>query len=806
VGYQSIYVPLIELPEAQGGELVFNSRSTKEMPVTPIFYKRDGSTVVGKTVNVRSGEIRYADVKSLLPAARRDEYDWGGMSLNYYGGNREIWSQFRFMGVGGGSSVDEFFIVRDESRSEVQDAVWWMPRRSRAIIALGNITDAATSATVTFGDGRTQEVELRPHATEILRGAQSKDGGSESVRINVTGAPGSVVPTGIITTKDNSFNSVIRFYDTKHTKQPRLFANGLRVVGTALHMALKNTTPAPITAQPKFIPSGGNDAGTVILPEVNLGPNETTEVDLTYLSQQAASRTDLDVVSVQIANSGESGSLIGSIYGIDTASGVAYDVPLRDSGPVRSMTGAYPWKISADYSTVAYVTNITDREAEYVAQINFDGGKFTLAPHKLMPGETAAFDFRKMRDEQMQDAEGRTLPADVTIGQFMWAMRGTTGGKLVLIGRAEMVSRSRKVSTSYSCPTDCGLTYDVIVDPAPDPGFVTGTSIGAGWETGYSNQGYTVGPYKTGGQWSVDYPVATFSDAGNGDEMATGTASGSASFTLFVGMQEVYDFDGLNCVDVGPQPEQTGGSMNVVPHIDSITPMAGLVGTTVDVVIKGKGFSGVSGAGPLLNTMNGISTSIQSSSDTEIHARFTIDVNTSGGNREVAVSTSGAGSSNGLNFLVQIPTRLAPTFHINAPSGVGPLKTPVDGDVRDLAGTLIATHQCGVYRNYAYALLDQTGGRITQAFTISEEFVDFEGSFGAPTAVSATIGVNSVVPDIQALTLSYPRCLQSGENQTFIIGYTVTVGGRSFDLTTLNHVQRGMINGELKVDVTTIQQ
>src|SRR5215204_3352673 len=310
VGNQSIYVPLIELPEARDGELVFNSRSTKEMPVTPIFYKRDGSAVVGKSVNVRSGEIRYANVKSLLPKARHDEHDWGGMSLNYYGGNREIWAQFRFVGVGGGGSVDEFFIVRDESRSEVQEAVWWMPQRSKAIIALGNITDAATSATVTFGDGRTQEVQLRPHATEILRGAQSKDGGSESVRINVTGAPGSIVPAGVITTKDGSFNSVIRFYDTKNTKQPRLFANGLRVAGTELHMALRNTTPAPVTAQPKFIPSGGEDAGVVVLPEMNLGPNETAEVDLTYLSQQAASRVDLDVVSVQVANSGGSGSLI----------------------------------------------------------------------------------------------------------------------------------------------------------------------------------------------------------------------------------------------------------------------------------------------------------------------------------------------------------------------------------------------------------------------------------------------------------------------------------------------------------------
>jgi hypothetical protein len=204
LGNQSIYVPLVELPEAQGGELVFNSRSPKDIAVTPVFYKRDGSAVTCKPVNVQSGEIIYADVKSLMPAGHRNEHDWGGMSLNYYGGNREIWSQFRFIDVnGGGSSVDEFFTVKDEPRSDVQEAVWWMPGRSKAIIALGNVTDTATAATVTFGDGRTEEVKL---------------------------------------------------------------------------------TSAAITAQPKFIPSGGEDAGPVVLPEITLGPNEAAEVDLSTLT------------------------------------------------------------------------------------------------------------------------------------------------------------------------------------------------------------------------------------------------------------------------------------------------------------------------------------------------------------------------------------------------------------------------------------------------------------------------------------------------------------------------------------------
>jgi hypothetical protein len=44
---QIIYLPLIDLPEAQGSEIVFNSRSPQEMDVTPTFYKLDGTAIVG---------------------------------------------------------------------------------------------------------------------------------------------------------------------------------------------------------------------------------------------------------------------------------------------------------------------------------------------------------------------------------------------------------------------------------------------------------------------------------------------------------------------------------------------------------------------------------------------------------------------------------------------------------------------------------------------------------------------------------------------------------------------------------------
>jgi hypothetical protein len=579
-GDQSIYVPLIDLPEAQGGELVFNSRSTKDMAVTPIFYKRDGAVVTGDPVTVRPGEIRYADVRSLIPAPHRHEHDWGGMSLAFHGTPREIWSQFRFLGVGGGGSVDEFFVVPNEQRAETQEAAWRMPSRSRAVIALGNLTGGETAATVDFGDGEAREVRLAPHATEIVRREHTGGDGVESVKISVTGAPGSVVPTGLIESQDNSFNSVIRFYDSKSAKQPNLFANGLRLAGVTPHMVLKNTTSAAVTARPRFIPAGGD--GAVVLPEVRLGANEAREVELTALLQAAGGRSDLDVVSAEVTSSGAPGSLIGSLHATDNSTGVSYDVPLRDSGPIRSMTGAYPWIIGDDFRTVVYITNINDKDAEFVGQLNYDGGKFIMSPRKLKPGETAVFDLQQMRDEQAQDSAGNTLPGDVLIGQFMWAQRGVTGGKVVLIGRSEVVSRSRQVSSSYSCPQDCGLSYSLDLNPFPDPSVVGGAGSGTAWETGTSNTGYTVGPYQSSADWSVDNPIVSFQPSSAATTTATGTSAGDATLTAFAGLQDVYDFDGLECVFLYTTAIEAVGSIPVRPSVlingPSGVPLAGTAG------------------------------------------------------------------------------------------------------------------------------------------------------------------------------------------------------------------------------------
>jgi hypothetical protein len=544
LGNQEIYVPLVDLPDAQRGELVFNSRSVGTMNVTPVFYKRNGAMIVADPVAIDGGEIRYVEIKSLLPDRYRNDHDWGGFALKYFGTNREMWSQFRFLGMNGGGSIDEFFTVRNESRAASYEAAWWGPEKSEVIIALGNITDTATTANVSFGNGETRTVKLKPHETDLVR-QKDRTEGPDSLKIEITGAAGSIVPTGMITTRNGSFNSVIRFYDPATAKQPNLYANGLRLAGVTPHLVLKNTTQAPIAVSPKVIPLGGKKE-ELTLSQVVLDANETKEVDLSELQAAVKSRNDLDVASVEVTNWSAPGSLIGAIYAVNKQ-GTAYDVPLRDSGAIRSMTGAYPWKIEGDYKSVAYITNITDQPVEYIVELAHKGGKFIIGPRKLAPRETATYDVESIRDSQTKDMSGHVLPATVMQGQFRWAIRGSTNGQVALIGRTEMVSRSQKVSTSYSCPMDCGPSYDAWLTEAPDSLTINQFGIAAAVEVASWNYGYQMGPYSVTPGWSADPELVSFSPSGM-DTTVTGTTDGEADVSGFVGMYDRYDWDGLNCV------------------------------------------------------------------------------------------------------------------------------------------------------------------------------------------------------------------------------------------------------------------
>jgi hypothetical protein len=535
---QVVYTPLIESKDSSYAEINLNCRSSHLIDVVPTFYTADGTPVVGETIQLHPAEMRFINVQSLIPAERRGKHDWGGMSLSYTGNTMEVWAQMTFHGTSEKGSVNPLFVVVDAPRSNVREAVWRMPKNAVATIALGNYSDAPAAATLAFSNGDVEQINLAPYATEIIERRNNEQNRtsveSESVRINSSGQLGRVIATGFVSSDKGDFGSSIRFADTENVAQPNLYSTNFRLKDTTPRIVLKNTTTAAITARPRFLPMTGEGSSRAVeLPVITIQPNAVKEVNLTPLINVERTRSDLDSVSVQIINSGGAGSLIGAANFTNNVTGINYDIPLRDSGTANNSAGGYPIRLDGDYTTNLSITNVDDKAGKFTLQVNFDGGIYAMYPRELAQGETAVFDFRRIRDQQIPDSSGRVLPLNLTIGQIRWSMVGVVRTKM--IGRSEIVSQSGKVSSSYSCGVCCGNRYDSsFITPNYAAVDFGDTLSFAGRQVDGDCYGNLYSPYDVFASWSSSNTGVAEVNLGDANAVGVGIADITATWDVTI--------------------------------------------------------------------------------------------------------------------------------------------------------------------------------------------------------------------------------------------------------------------------------
>lgn len=417
--------------------------------------------------------------------------------------------------------------------------------------------------------------------------------------------------------------------------QQNLYATNFRLHGASTKLALRNTGTEDIVATPRFRPVKGDPNDFIDLGGISLKPDETKSVDLDSLSRGTYGRSDFDTVSVDILNTGSKGSLIGSLSGVDENNGLTYDVPLRDSGGPRNLSGAYPWRLDGDVSTIVAITNVTALDAQFVVQINFPGGPYLLDPQKLPAGNTAIFDLRQIRDRQLPDRNGHTIPRSVKGGQFRWYIR--SGGHL--IGRAEMLSVSRGISSSYSCGNPCPPHYDYgYIDPDPTDVPVGDSEAHNVLEIdvdSYSNQ---YGPYSATvtAASSSDTNIATFDGSSvTGVSMGDVGTTATVEYPLYWWEQGTYD-----CTLYGTQEDYVYGSAEskAEVHISNVT-------SAVTLSARDNGTGTVTvhvGAGP--GIPNNVDVTVELILDSKNPE--TIQNAAPPGSKSVAVKTNSPGNAN----------------------------------------------------------------------------------------------------------------------------------------------------------------
>lgn len=171
----------------------------------------------------------------------------------------------------------------------------------------------------------------------------------------------------------------------------------------------------------------------------------------------------------------------------------------------------------------------------------------------------------------------------------------------------------------------------------------------------------------------------------------------------------------------------------------------------------------------------------------------------------VTVTAKGQ-TSNSQSITKQKPSRLVYFNVSGAPNGIGPLQTPVNGNVVNLAGQVLKSNQCGVYRNYAFDLVDQNGAGISATYSFTESFTNYVGPVGTPSPQTYSITPNSLLNDIQYFGKTYPNCLTTNQNEVMDQHFSVTIGGTPINLSTIIHISRGNFSGTLEVNETVTTQ
>ncbi|HXG65560.1 MAG TPA: Ig-like domain-containing protein, partial [Blastocatellia bacterium] len=212
-----------------------------------------------------------------------------------------------------------------------------------------------------------------------------------------------------------------------------------------------------------------------------------------------------------------------------------FRVPLLDPAAQQSSTGGYPWYIDETSATVVYVKNVTDQPQEYVLELSYPGGAYTLGLRTVEAGQTAVVDIRQLRDSQVADEHGQTIPVDGTSGQVHWSLRGPE--ELVLIGRAEQADLAKGLSSSYACQNCCGDSfYQGSCLPNPVIGIPGSTNQFRAEEQDKDCFGNLRTPFSVSpSSWSSDNTtVATINASGLATAQGPGSANITARWTAYV--------------------------------------------------------------------------------------------------------------------------------------------------------------------------------------------------------------------------------------------------------------------------------
>lgn len=825
----SIFFPLFIESRNFTSTAVLANASNSSTYVDVILYGLDGSEIATQRVAFPPHGRQQVGIRALLDAAGsrattgrikvvqssvpKGLLVLGQLSLTYTGSGQP-------------NNIDEKLALPSASTSQVLRAVADASDGSPlvAITSLSQTRQSITIDCLVDGQKVSKSIVLRAEETSVteacaprvvvggdfdtvFQGEDTTSRDSIGIALRSDAPAGSFMAYGLAPhgNPGDSFFSGVRFVDPATIVSLNTIFTGMPVGDAAPlpageyvpQVALANFSAKDINVRVKYAHTSGD--GPVVEEAANLvvHAGSSSGVTLAHLMGDPGLKNSFVILS-----DGAPGDLMAKV--VSTSGSALREVESEGKDAQEPQNGgSHPWSIEQGTDSTLLLFNHGTVSTLFGVNIETTGGNWQKS-FQLAPMETKAISFRDVIGNQIKDDHGKALPRGSINGQVGWFTPGGKGGK----GRILQSSRDLTMARNFSCSLSYALSdlYATFV-----PGTTTvpvgntatfgtfQTFAGDGDPDSWSNandpcSGDALFNWSSGYvfHWSsANTSIASISGSNSGTSVSM-LANAPGTTTVNVFAEDPYD---------GPCEIFAEPQITVQPIINSISPAQGLIGNTVTVTLNGLGF----GTSPTVSAGSGITVTVNSSTGTQIASSFAISGSATSGNHSVTV-TAGGQTSSGINFFVQIPTKLIRQDFPNIPNGYGPLEIITPGNVIDAGGNVLLTNRCGVYRDLVYSLRDQQSPsqNIDGTYTLVESFSNYTNTYGG--SVPATLNFNMTPggfpSDVQYLGKVSPACLGNNDHEEFDQSFSVTIGGTPYSLSTVNHIARGEYSGTATVNVT----
>ena len=522
--------------------LTLNNKGPHLIAVTPILYNLDGGRFIGSPITV-AGEASENVELGLLAAIAGSQFRAGSFEFSYEGRVLEMGGGLRIVNETKSLIFDEQMLEPGMKFSSPRmEAVYSIPFESvEASVILSNKTDKVVTINgdaVFAGSNGHHPINgaLKPYQTSIVKLPPGliKKAAAGAVTLSHNGGAGALMAIIHLQEPDKGFSAAVNFADPGKGKTNQYHGAGLRlgsVNGDELTpiIAVRNlgSQETSVTGRIPFTNTDGSQ-GKVELRKTALAAGE-----IKLLSVPGIAGANLATAGLELEYDGAPGSVIADALSVSDSGNQVFTLPLKDPQGGMSSTGGYPWFITDTSSTVVFIKNTTAEPQQFHLDIIYAGGRWGSNLKTLVPGQTIAFDLRKIQDAGEIGSEGNTIPANASSGHIAWKLRGARDK--VLIGRAQTVDAAKGMASTYECQCTCGGGfYASRMTPGSVTGFPGDTTQFFAQEQDANCFGFPMSWYNISSSQvtfsSDNSGVATIASSGLATAVAPGTTNLRGSF------------------------------------------------------------------------------------------------------------------------------------------------------------------------------------------------------------------------------------------------------------------------------------